>query len=144
MNFDLLPAAAVLLMVQGASTGFEAVKTYKSYNTPLAIAGTGVVHTPVIAGHDVMVHWTLQKFVDCPGTSSRVWRGEGGFYNIESKNTTALPLDPNPTTYQIPTHVPFMAPIGSLTLEIVGSYDCGDILGNREFTLGPVHINVIE
>ena len=144
MNFDILPIAAVLLMVQGASTGFEAVKAYKGHRTPPAITGTGVVNHPVVAGSNIIVEWTLQKFVDCPGTSSRVWRGQGGFYTVESKAATALPLNPDPVMYSIETHVPYMAPAGELTLEILGSYDCGDILGERWFTLGPVIIDVME
>ena len=144
MSFDIMPIAATLLVVQGASTGYEAIKTYKNYSTSPAISGMGVVGDPVTAGTVTTVEWTLVKEVDCPGTSSRIWRGQDGFYVVESKTITALPLNPEPVVYSIETRIPFMAPAGDLTLEILGSYDCGGILGAREFTLGPVHINVIE
>ena len=144
MSFDIMPAAVVLLVVQGASTGYEAIKTYKDYSTPPGISGVGISHTEVRAGDKAVIEWTLTKEVDCPGTSSRVWRGEDGFYIVEPRTITALPMNPEPVVYSIETTIPALAPVGDLTLEVIGEYNCGDILGAREFTLGPVHINVIE
>ena len=139
-----MPVAIALLVVQGASTGYTAIKTYKDFSTPPGISGVGVSHSAVRAGDDTVIEWTLTKEVDCPGTSSRVWRGKDGFYIVEPRTITALPINLEPVVYSIETTIPTLAPVGELTLEIIGQYNCGDILGAREFTLGPVHINVIE
>jgi len=139
-----MPIAVALLVVQGASTGYQGIKTYASYSTPPGISGTWLPHGDANAGETTIMHWTLTKETECPGSSSRVWRGEDGFYIVEPRKITALPMNPEPVEYSIETTIPELAPVGDLTLEIVGSYNCGDLLGEREFSLGPVHINVTE
>lgn len=144
MTFDLMPIAVALLLVQGAHTGYTAAVAYREYSTPPGISGAGISHEDVRAGDETIIEWTLTKEVDCKGTSSRVWRGENGFYIVEPRKITALPMNEEPVVYSIETTIPELAPVGALTLEIVGEYDCGGVLGKREFSLGPVHINVIE
>lgn len=139
-----MPIAVALLVVQGASTGYQGVKVYKDYSTPAGISGTGASHADVRAGDETVIEWTLVKTTDCTGHASRVWRGEDGFYIVEPRKITALPMNHDPVVYSIETTIPELAPVGDLTLEILGSYNCGDLLGEREFSLGPVHINVTE
>lgn len=144
MSFNIMPIAFMLLVVQGATASYQGVKVYKDYSTPPGISGTGLPRGEVRAGDTTIIHWTLVKTTDCEGTASRVWRGEDGFYVVEPRKITALPTNPNPVDYSIETTIPELAPAGDLTLEIIGSYNCGDLLGERNFSLGPVHITVVE
>lgn len=144
MSFDIMPVAVALLVVQGASTGYQGVKVYRDFSTSPGISGAGLPHGNIRAGETTIIHWTLIKETDCEGTTSRVWRGENGFYVVEPRKIAALPTNPQPVEYAIETTIPVLAPVGDLTLEVIGSYNCGDLLGERNFTLGPVHITVVE
>lgn len=107
--------------------------------SPPLISGSGYVETKAKAGDDVMVNWVITKRTDCPGASSRIWSGEGGFHLSEVMQATSIPQNNDAQRYVVPTSVPEMAPDGKLTLKIKGYFDCQD--KEREwFTLGPVVI----
>jgi len=112
-------------------------------NLPPMVEGSGRYEGAAHAGETVLIDWAIAKRTSCAGTSSRVWRGEDGFYLVEVERPTRLPHHDDFRNYQISTEIPSLAPAGDLSLEIAGSYKCK---GTRsfEFVLGPVEIKVVE
>lgn len=157
LDLNLLIVAGIVFIGQCLYIVYDLTLLYLNYRTPLGIYGTGAVHqdlysyddgsygtAPLKAGDTTLVNWVLVKELDCPGVSSRVWRGENGFYFVEPLQVTGIPMNPEPISYHISTKIPDLAPAGRLNLEVVGTYNCGDILGDREFTLGPVSMTIQE
>lgn len=119
--------------------GINVAADLREANTPPAISGYAVYSEPVRAGEAVLIPWTITKRVDCPGASSRVWNGQGGFHLSEVQQSTSLPVGED-MRFDIQTHIPSLAPVGPLVLEIIGFYDCDD--ERKSFTLGPVLLEV--
>lgn len=120
----------------------SSLETYSKLTTPPLIEGAGVVSGPVMAGERTLVTWTITKRTDCPGLTSRVWHGEGGFQLTEQTQVTALDMSDIPREYAIQTYIPELAPPGELRLNVRGFFDCG---GEKEpFSIGPVIIEVVE
>lgn len=135
---------AGLVCLQVGSATIDAGKLILWHQNPDPITGSGVAPEVVAAGETVQVEWSLVKKIDCPGSSSRVWRGGRNFLVIESSRPTTIPQSDKVQDYSIATQIPDNAPVGPLELTIQGNYDCGDILGTREFILGPVLMEVVE
>ena len=133
-----LPILAVTSLFIGA---YSSVDTAIDLNSPPAIEGWAIRVAPVVAGQNILVPWHIIKRTGCPGESSRVWNGEGGFYLVEASRKTALPMNEIETSYRIPTEVPMLAPEGDLLLRIDGYYDCPD-RDRIEFSIGPVELKV--
>jgi len=119
----------------------SSVETVNELTTPSIIEGAGVVAGPVQAGGVTLVTWSITKRTDCPGLTSRVWHGEGGFQLTEQAQVTALVASEVPREYEIQTYIPELAPAGELMLEVTGYFDCGD--GKKPFTIGPVVMDVV-
>jgi hypothetical protein len=108
--------------------------------TPAPITATArVIPYQSAAGDVVTLTWDIQKNVDCPGYSARVWDGESGFHMSEAVRPTSLPKGQG--IYKIPTEIPAMAPVGILTLRIVGHFDCPSATRSH-FVIGPVNLEI--
>lgn len=132
-----LAAAAVLSVFFAVDSGVGAAA---ALFTPAAVEGVGVARGNAIAGYPVFVDWDIDKRTECGGVSSRVWSGPDGFFLSETVQATALPMGRNQIT--VPTDVPRLAPVGTLELNIVGSFQC-ETGGPIHFKLGPVFIEVV-
>ena len=130
-------------LVQWTLTGFTGVKGVASTVIPPAIEGGGYLPEYVTPGDLVLATWTLHKRTDCPGENSRVWNGAGGFHITEPTRPTTLPITATPETYPIPTEIPELAPIGELSLSIVGWYQCPGA-AREAFEIGPLTTTVTE
>lgn len=121
MHLTNAAVAALALSAAGlaAMSSRDAVVTVMA---PPLIEGHGSVSGPVHAGERVLVTWVIDKRTQCPGLTSRVWHGEGGFHLTEPVQITALPEGAG--TYQIETAVPALAPPGHLRLKIKGHFEC--------------------
>ena len=137
---NLLALAGVFTVGLSVSDLSEAIWMAKA---PPLIEGVGSVAAPVLPGEDVFVLWQIRKLTKCPGESSRVWRGQDGFYLVEPAKPTALVSSPDVQFFRIPTSIPESAPPGPLELTIEGAYDCGGI-APIQFAIGPVEIQVAE
>lgn len=135
---------AGLVCLQVGAASIDGAKVYLFHRNPNPISGSGTGPDEVRAGETVQIEWTLLKAVDCAGTSSRVWRGSGDYLLVEALRPTTIPMSDKPQHYSIATEVPDSAPDGPLSLTVQGSYNCGDLLGDREFSLGPVMMEVTE
>ena len=135
---------AGLIVLQTGAASVDAVKLYVWHKDPTPISGEGIAPNLVHAGETVQIDWTLLKTVDCNGTSSRVWHGTNDFLLVEPSRPTTIPASPEAQHVSVSTHIPAEAPLGPLHLSVVGSYDCSDILGERQFELGPVVMEVVE
>lgn len=133
------PALAGVALFAALTSSLE---TYTELTTPPLIEGTGVVVDPVRAGEKTLVTWAIVKRTECPGLTSRVWHGEGGFQLAEMAQVTALEMSDVPREYEIETYIPELAPPGELRLDIDGFFDCGK--GKEPFTIGPVIMEVVK
>ena len=133
------PVLAAVAMFAAAQSSLSAIS---ELTTPPMIEGVGIVDGPVRAGEKHLVTWSIIKRTDCPGLTSRVWRGEGGFQLTEQAQVTALDVSEQPREYRIETYIPELAPPGELRLDIEGYFDCGE--GKRGFSIGPVVMQVVE
>ena len=134
---NILPLGAAIAVGVAALQGVE---TAHDVLTPPAIEGFGVYADPVSPGDEVLVDWTITKRVDCPGSTSRVWFGEGGFQLTEKVQRTVLPVSKD-RHYAIPTMIPTLAPHGKLDLYIDGEMKCPDEEAEH-FKIGPVTFEV--
>lgn len=133
----VLPIAAIVAGALAFDSGRE---TVVSLTTPPVIEGYGEYAEPVRAGEVALIHWRITKRTDCPGLTSRVWDGPGGFHLTETVQQTSLPK--GTFDRKIETEIPTLAPAGELTLSIVGFFQCeGD--GKTPFRLGPVNLTVV-
>lgn len=114
--------AAVLALSAAGLAAVSSRDAVVTVMTPTMIEGRGSVSDPVQAGERVLVTWVIDKRTQCPGLTSRVWHGEGGFQLTEPVQIAALPEGSG--TYQIETAVPALAPSGDLTLTIKGHFEC--------------------
>lgn len=106
---------------------------------PAIIEGRASVPGPVFPGELATVRWDVIKRANCPGQSSRVWSGEGGFAMAEALAPTSLPYGSG--SYTIPTMIPQTAPEGALSLTISGFFECPH-KPKEYFTLTPVVMQV--
>jgi len=135
---------AALVCVQVGAASIDATKVFLFHRDPYPISGTGIGPDKVRAGETVQIEWTLMKTVDCGGTSSRAWRGANDYLLVEETRPTTIPVSDEAQHYSIATDIPESAPAGQISLTVHGSYNCGDILGSCEFTLGPVDMEVVK
>lgn len=131
-----LPGLAVVAVVSATSSGIDATK---AIFTPPPITGTASYDAPVDAGETVLVPWVIEKTTDCPGSSSRTWRGEAEFSLSEPMQANSLPK--GTIRPRIQTKIPELAPPGFLHLFIKGYYQC-EGQEKMHFTLGPVEFSV--
>lgn len=118
------------LMAYGAWTATDIL-------LPPMIEGSGQYEAgPVAPGDVVLVSWTLTKRTECPGLTSREWRGGAGFYLVEPVQVTALPVGDD-MRRDIQTKIPELAPAGPLNLHITGQFQC-EGKAPQPFDLGPV------
>lgn len=134
----MVSAAFVASAVNMAFTGGQVVVANFA---PAPIEGMGRALGEAIPGKEVIIQWDITKRTNCPGVNSRVWHGQNGFFLNEKQMVTSLPATFTPKQYLIPTYVPAMAPVGPLTLSIVGQYKCPGG-ATQAFTLGPVNMEI--
>lgn len=121
--------------------GYQSYDTVDKIVSPPLIEAVGYVDNEVSAGGATLVHWVITKRTKCPGFTSRVWDGVGGFHLTEKVQATSLPISEN-KEYNIQTRIPELAPVGDLELNIAIQFDCdGDIFNYR---LGPVGMAVVD
>ena len=126
--------AATVLALDGG------VNVVSVLTTPPPITAVArVIPYQASAGDVVTLTWDIQKNVDCPGYSARVWDGESGFHVSEAVRPTSLPKGQG--IYRIPTGIPEMAPAGILTLRISGHFDCPGVIRSH-VVIGPVNLEI--
>lgn len=130
-------AAASLL-----SAGWSGLDLYTEKTTLPIIEGHATRVSPVRAGHDIRLEWNITKRTDCKGVASRVWVGESGFRMTEPQRYASLPKTDTVAKYRFQTRIPNLAPVGELTLNIMGYYDCPK--GRKYWSLDPVVLNVVD
>lgn len=136
--------AIIAVALAGTNVTVSAGKVLVSAISPAVIEATAInAPEQVRAGSDVMIDWTIIKRTNCPGATGRVWVGENGFYLSETLRPTGLPRSDKPILYSIATEIPDMAPLGTLSLSIRGSYHCPGKAA-ESFALGPVEMEVVE
>ena len=140
MNIQLLAPLALVLSM--SSVGLEGAKVVVREISERTITGHATYARPVRAGDTVLVSWIIDKRRECPGESGRVWAGVEGFHLSEVHRPTGLNKTDGPQEFMIPTAIPETAPVGELSMKIVGHFDCPN--EQREhFTLGPVEFLVL-